>query len=145
MRKTPKSARKIATVIYNFPPNGGAVGTAAHLSVFQSLFNTLKAIESRRIQCRTCRRDVDALRDAILKGNADKYGTPANVAARIGTDDHIAREAWLEQIEAQWGPAPGRQLTDGSGLFVLGAHFGNVFVGVQPPFGYEGDPDAAAV
>ncbi|MEL7153223.1 MAG: magnesium chelatase subunit H, partial [Pseudomonadota bacterium] len=73
-------------------------------------------------------------------GNADKHGTPANVAARISTHDHIAREDWLGQIEAQWGPAPGRQLTDGSGLFVLGAHFGNVFVGVQPPFGYEGDP-----
>ena len=30
--------------------------------------------------------------------------------------------------------------SDGRGVFVLGAQFGNVFVGVQPTFGYEGDP-----
>ncbi|MBP6735599.1 MAG: magnesium chelatase subunit H, partial [Chromatiaceae bacterium] len=34
----------------------------------------------------------------------------------------------------------GRQQTDGASLFVLGQSFGNVFVGVQPAFGYEGDP-----
>ena len=30
--------------------------------------------------------------------------------------------------------------SDGSTIHVLGAQFGNVFVGVQPAFGYEGDP-----
>ncbi|MFN9942424.1 MAG: cobaltochelatase subunit CobN, partial [bacterium] len=43
-------------------------------------------------------------------------------------------------IEAQWGPAPGRQLASGSAILVLGQRFGTVFVGVQPGFGYEGDP-----
>jgi hypothetical protein len=47
-------------------------------------------------------------------------------------DDHVAREPYLAEIEAQWGPAPGKQLSDGRNLFVLGAQFGNVFVGVQP-------------
>ncbi|MCC5974895.1 MAG: cobaltochelatase subunit CobN, partial [Rubellimicrobium sp.] len=31
-------------------------------------------------------------------------------------------------------------LSDGRGVFILGAEFGKVFVGVQPTFGYEGDP-----
>jgi hypothetical protein len=47
---------------------------------------------------------------------------------------------WLAEIEAVWGPAPGRDQSDGRGVFVLGAQFGNVFVGIQPTFGYEGDP-----
>ena len=51
-----------------------------------------------------------------------------------------AARRWLREIEAQWGPAPGRQQTDGASIFVLGERFGNVFVGVQPAFGYEGDP-----
>ncbi len=46
----------------------------------------------------------------------------------------------LAEIESVWGPAPGKVQSDGRGVFVLGAHFGNVFVGVQPAFGYEGDP-----
>jgi magnesium chelatase subunit H len=60
--------------------------------------------------------------------------------ARIPTGDHIRRETWLAEIEAQWGPAPGRQQSDGATIHVLGERFGNVFVGVQPGFGYEGDP-----
>ena len=55
-------------------------------------------------------------------------------------DDHVRKQRWLDEIEAQWGPTPGRIQTDGASLFVLGEHFGNVFVGVQPAFGYEGDP-----
>ncbi|MES2145630.1 MAG: cobaltochelatase subunit CobN, partial [Pseudomonadota bacterium] len=37
-------------------------------------------------------------------------------------------------------PAPGRHQSDGRGVHVLGTQFGNVFVGLQPLFGYEGDP-----
>ncbi len=44
------------------------------------------------------------------------------------------------EIEAVWGPAPGKIQSDGRGVFILGHQFGNVFVGVQPTFGYEGDP-----
>jgi magnesium chelatase subunit H len=62
------------------------------------------------------------------------------VHARIATDDHVKRERWLEAIEKQWGPAPGKQQSNGSSIFVLGERFGNVFVGIQPAFGYEGDP-----
>ena len=83
---------------------------------------------------------VDDLRDRLLHGNAERYGTDANVAVRIPVQDHIRREEHLAEIESQWGPAPGRKLTDGRAIFVLGAHFGNVFVGLQPGFGYEGDP-----
>jgi len=49
-------------------------------------------------------------------------------------------EAHLAEIEAVWGSAPGKSLANGGGIFVLGATFGNVFVGLQPPFGIEGDP-----
>ena len=83
---------------------------------------------------------VDALRDAIISGNAGRFGTHANVHARLAVDDYIREEKWLGEIEAQWGPAPGRQQSDGSSILVLGARFGNVFVGIQPAFGYEGDP-----
>ncbi|MBX9814718.1 MAG: cobaltochelatase subunit CobN, partial [Sphingomonas sp.] len=43
-------------------------------------------------------------------------------------------------IEAAWGPAPGKQQADGGSIQILGARFGNVFVGLQPSMGYEGDP-----
>ena len=139
LRRSAKKDRRVAIVIYNFPPNGGAVGTAAYLSVFRSLFNTLKAMKAEGYTV-DLPESVDALRDRILIGNSERHGTAANVLHRVPAETHVAREKYLAEIEAQWGPAPGRHQTDGSGIFVLGADFGNVIVGVQPAFGYEGDP-----
>ncbi len=139
LRAKPKAERKIATVIFNFPPNAGAVGSAAYLAVFPSLFNTLKALKNDGYTV-DMPESVDALRESILEGNAALHGAQANVAARIPADEHVRREKHLADIEKVWGPAPGRQLSDGRSLFVLGRRFGNVFVGVQPAFGVEGDP-----
>ncbi len=139
LRRAERAARRIGIVLFNFPPNAGATGTAAHLAVFESLHATLVrlAAEGYRVDVPV---SVDALRDALLAGNAARYGADANVHVRIASDDHVRREPHLAAIETQWGPAPGRQQSDGGGIHVLGASFGNVFVGVQPAFGYEGDP-----
>jgi magnesium chelatase subunit H len=139
LRRTARAARKIAVVLFNFPPNAGSVGTAAYLSVFASLYNTLRGLAEAGYNVEVPP-SVDALRDRLLHGNADRFGTTANVAARMPVDEHVRKQRWLSEIEAQWGPAPGRHQSDGAGLFVLGAQFGNVFVGIQPSFGYEGDP-----
>ena len=139
LRNTPRQERKVAIVLFNFPPNSGAMGTAAHLSVFESLFNSLSAMQIAGYDVELPE-SAEALRDALLRGNAEEYGAEANVHATISVDDHVANEPYLDEIEAQWGPAPGRHWTDGRQLFVLGKSFGNVFVGVQPAMGYEGDP-----
>ncbi|SDT96140.1 magnesium chelatase subunit H [Stappia sp. ES.058] len=139
MRRRPKEERKLAIVLYNFPPNGGATGTAAYLGVFRSLFNTLTALKADGYAVEMPE-DADALRTALLEGNAERHGTDANVHDRVSADTHVRREPWLAEIEAQWGPAPGRQQSDGANILVLGKAFGNVLVGIQPAFGYEGDP-----
>jgi magnesium chelatase subunit H len=139
LRQAKPADRKVAIVLYNFPPNGGSVGTAAYLSVFASLHRTLSAMSEAGYSVEVPA-TVDALRDRILNGNARRYGAQANVHARVSAEDHVRRERWLREIEKQWGPAPGRHQSDGSSIFVLGERFGNVLVGVQPAFGYEGDP-----
>jgi len=139
LRRSALAERRVAIVLFNFPPNAGGTGTAAYLSVFRSLHNTLKGMRAAGYAVEVPA-SVDELRDRILKGNAERFGTDANVHARIAVDDHVRREPHLKEIEAQWGPAPGRQQTDGRSILVLGASFGNVLVAVQPGFGYEGDP-----
>ncbi len=139
LRKTERAERRVALVIFNFPPHAGNTGTAANLSVFQSLFNTMQAMQAQGYSI-DLPADVDALRSAVLEGNAQQYGAMTNIQATVSADDHVAREPFLEEIESQWGPAPGKELTDGRSIFIMGAQFGNVMVGVQPGFGYEGDP-----
>ncbi|MFK8082899.1 MAG: magnesium chelatase subunit H [Granulosicoccus sp.] len=139
LRRSERAERKLGIVLFNFPPNAGAVGTAAYLAVFESLFNTLTRLADEGYDVELPN-SADDLRALILNGNASVFGTDANVLATIPTDEHVRNTPWLEDIENQWGPAPGKLLTNGSGIFVLGIQLGKVTIGLQPGFGYEGDP-----
>ena len=139
LRRKANRDKRISVVLFGFPPNAGAVGTAAYLSVFESLYNALSTLKSEGYQV-DLPASVDDLREAVLKGNAAHYGQEANVADIVDADTILRNTPPLAAIEAAWGPAPGKVQSNGRGVFILGAHFGNVFVGVQPTFGYEGDP-----
>src|SRR5210317_1923199 len=139
LRRSDRKDRKVSIVLFGFPPNAGAAGTAAYLDVFASLFNTLSVMKAQGYDI-DLPPTVDHLRDTVLNGNAKTYGQEANVAAKVDANTIVAQTPWLEEIEKQWGPAPGREQSDGRNVFILGHDFGNVFVGLQPKFGYEGDP-----
>ena len=139
LRGKKREERKLAIVLFNFPPNAGSVGTAAYLSVFESLFNTLHTLAAQGYRVELPE-SVDHLRERLLVGNSAQFGTQANVVHQIPVAQHIQQETWLHEIEAQWGAAPGKHLTDGKSLFVMGAQMGEILVALQPAFGYEGDP-----
>ena len=139
LRRTPVAERKVATVLFNFPPNAGATGTAAYLGVWPSLLNTLRAMRDEGYTV-DVPASVDDLRNAVLTGNAARFGADANVHARVTADHIVQTEPHLAEIEAVWGPAPGKLQSDGGHVHIYGAKFGNVFVGIQPAFGLEGDP-----
>ena len=139
LRRRELAEKKVAIVLYGFPPNAGAVGTAAYLSVFESLHNTMLQMKADGYDIEVPE-TVAELRAAVLEGNAAQYGQEANVAAHVSADHIVANTPPLKAVEEVWGPAPGRIQSDGRGVFVLGQHFGKIFVGVQPAFGYEGDP-----
>ncbi|MFK8052129.1 MAG: magnesium chelatase subunit H [Woeseiaceae bacterium] len=140
LRRSERATRKVSIVIFNFPPNAGNAGTAAYLNVFESLRNMLIQMRDAGYQIGDIPDSADELRDVVTVGNAESFGADANVHAEISADDHVRDERWLDAIESAWGPAPGRHQTNGQSIFVLGKQFGNVLVGVQPAFGYEGDP-----
>ncbi len=139
LRRAADAEKRVAIVLFNFPPNAGAAGTAQFLAVFESLHATLARLSSEGYSV-DVPATVDDLRERILGGNAARYGSEGNVHARISADTIVARETYLAEIEASWGPAPGKLQSDGASVQILGAQFGNVFVGIQPAIGIEGDP-----
>ncbi|NTW98045.1 MAG: magnesium chelatase subunit H, partial [Oscillochloris sp.] len=120
-------------------PNLGNVGTAAYLDVFQSLFELLRSLKADGYTVELPG-SADELRRMIVEGNALTSGTDSNVAARLPLADYRRLFPAEADIEPFWGRAPGQLLNDGSNFYILGRQLGNVFIGVQPSFGYERDP-----
>jgi len=132
--------KRVAITLFSFPPNRGNLGTAAYLDVFASLHLLLGRLAAEGYDTGDLPESRAELRQLVAGGNSLEYGTPANVAATIPVAAYVRDWPWCREVEACWGPAPGTLNVHGSGLLVLGRHFGNVFIGVQPSFGYEGDP-----
>jgi magnesium chelatase subunit H len=80
------------------------------------------------------------LQEMLIEGNSSEYGTTANVLHPMSVDDYRRLCPFVEEIEREWGPAPGTLNADGAGVLISGVQLGNVAVCVQPTFGYEGDP-----
>jgi len=83
---------------------------------------------------------ADELRNILLGGNSEQFGAAANIAYRMNVSEYRRLCPYVNEIETDWGPSPGRINSFGGDLLIQGVVLGNVFVGVQPTFGYEGDP-----
>ena len=139
MQTEERKGLKVALVLFCFPPNKGNIGTAADLDVFPSLHEILCRLRADGYDVEVPS-DADALREMLLGGNSESFGAVANVAYRMNVEEYLRLCPYAADIEAEWGAAPGRIGTFGRDLLVQGVRLGNVFVAVQPTFGYEGDP-----
>ncbi|QZZ18612.1 magnesium chelatase subunit H [Leptothermofonsia sichuanensis E412] len=165
LRRTPPAERRIAIILYGFPPGYGAVGTAALLNVPRSLLNFLHALKSQGYTVGDLPEDGEtlikwvkdadeAMEQGTVKpgtggrgtgaGNGEgtsdtRYPIPTTVPAR-------SLESWLGYLRTSWVRKNWKSLTD-TGIKTLGDEFllggvqlGNIWIGVQPPLGIAGDP-----
>lgn len=139
LHRKPNATKKLAIVLFNFPPTLGNVGTAAYLDVFGSLHKLLHELHAAGYEVEPPATQ-EALHKLLVEGNAMAYGTDGNVCARLPVRDYLRLFAGYRDIEPFWGKAPGELLNDGKHFYILGYQFGHVFVGIQPSFGYERDP-----
>jgi magnesium chelatase subunit H len=141
LRKKKNSEKKIAVTIFSFPPDKGNVGTAAYLDVFASINAVLGQLKEEGYNIGDAPSTKEAIMESVLNDPEARISSPElNVAYRMSTDEYYELTPYATELEENWGPAPGNLNSDGQNLVVYGKQFGNVFIGVQPSFGYEGDP-----
>lgn len=139
LRTAPRAELKLALTLFCFPPNKGNIGTAADLDVFPGLWDTLKKLESEGYQV-DLPAGPDELRQMLIGGNAESFASTANIAYRMSVEEYRRLCPYVDEVEGDWGTAPGRVNTFDGHLLIQGLQLGNAFIGVQPTFGYEGDP-----
>ncbi len=156
LRQKPASERKIAIILYGFPPGYGAVGTAALLNVPRSLLKFLAALKDQGYTIGDLPEDGEEL--IRLVKQADEDNSLVGQSSRLpfengGHDVHPTNtvnvrtlEKWLgylrtSRIEKQWKSLTGTGIkTYGDEFQINGVQLGNVWIGVQPPLGIQGDP-----
>ncbi|MEA5580705.1 magnesium chelatase subunit H [Nodularia harveyana UHCC-0300] len=152
LRQKSASERKIAIILYGFPPGYGAVGTAALLNVPRSLIKFLHALKDQGYEVGDIPEDGEELIRQVKAADEEptiknQIMSPLVHAGRGGSSVHFRKlEKWLgylltSRIVKQWKSLTGTGIkTYGEELHLGGVQLGNVWIGVQPPLGIQGDP-----
>jgi magnesium chelatase subunit H len=141
LRKKPKLDKKVAITVFSFPPDKGNVGTAAYLDVFGSIYEVMQALQHNGYDIDELPDSPQALMEAVIHDAQAQLASPElNVAYKMSVMEYERLTPYYESLKENWGDPPGHLNTDGQNLLIYGKHFGNLFIGVQPTFGYEGDP-----
>ncbi|EIE25813.1 hydrogenobyrinic acid a,c-diamide cobaltochelatase, partial [Coccomyxa subellipsoidea C-169] len=146
LRRTPPQERKVALLLYGFPPGVGATGTAALLNVPKSLERMLEQLQEQGYDLGEAigggaKIDGEAIVDA-LRLQEDQRSISKG-AAGIEGGFLPQHDLLVANMERQWGDLDRyRGLgTSAKGEFVVGGvQLGKVWIGVQPALGVEGDP-----
>ena len=157
LRRTPPSDRKIAVILYGFPPGYGATGTAALLNVPESLLNLLRALKDQGYTIGDLPDDGETLLQQV-KAADELYVSqvPKGISleeAPITTVTTKTLERWLgylltSRVEHQWQTLTETGIRtvaiaehpETSRYLLGGVQLGNLWIGVQPPLGINGDP-----
>jgi magnesium chelatase subunit H len=141
LSKKKNSEKKLSITVFSFPPDKGNVGTAAYLDVFNSIFAVMKELQKKGYDVGEMPKSAKDLMQSVLNDVEAQLTSPElNVAYRMTVSEYEKLCPYSKELEENWGPAPGHLNTDGLDLLVYGKVMGNIFIGVQPSFGYEGDP-----
>jgi len=141
LRKKRNAEKKLAITVFSFPPDKGNVGTAAYLNVFGSIYRVLKQLKKEGYDVGMIPMNEEDLIKSVLNSADAKFNSSdLNIAYRMKVDEYQRLCEYSDALEENWGKPPGQLNSNGQELLIYGKQFGNVFIGVQPTFGYEGDP-----
>ncbi len=148
LRRSANRDKKVAIVVYNYPPGQGNTATAALLDVPASLIALLDRMKAAGYTVGEFPHDPAQLArclDATIRAETPEL--PAHHPPfDLPTASRQAYNAWVrptdqERINARWGAFPGDIAPAGNDRVRLGGmQIGNVYLGVQPMIGMPGDP-----
>ncbi|MBF2098563.1 MAG: cobaltochelatase subunit CobN [Gloeomargaritaceae cyanobacterium C42_A2020_066] len=144
LRRTPPAGRRVALILANYPSRDGRLANGVGLDTPASCVALLQALRDAGYTLDTLPQDGNDLIALLTAGrtyDAESHGRPVFQSLDLATYC-----TWFATLPAavqsglrqRWGD-PADQAE--AGVFpVAGRRFGNIFVGLQPPRGYDLDP-----
>lgn len=150
LRRKENSKKKIAVIFHNYPPKNSNIGSAVGLDSIESVRLLLAAMKERGYK-------VDYIpqngKEFINQLTANATNDRSLLTEKqISEAQKLTKKQYLRfydqlpdkvknQLEDNWGKAPGEVMEYDGNILVPGTLNGNVFVTVQPPRGFGEDPD----
>lgn len=140
LRSLPNAEKRVALIIYSYPPGDGNLGGASFLDVFESLVVLLEHLKGRGYRTSVPKEKLHHLFEKLSLANSGTWHSPENAAKNcfhIGEKeyrDYFASlpEKLQQDITARWGEPPGRVMVNANEILIPGIVLGNVFIGIQP-------------
>ncbi|GAB3657574.1 cobaltochelatase subunit CobN [Glycomyces tarimensis] len=158
LRRVPRSDKRIALVLSNYPTKHSRIGNGVGLDTPASCAALLRRMRETGYDLGDVDLHLLEDSDALIHALIDRGGfdaellTDAQLAAadaKLPVEDYAA---WFKRlpedlrgaVETQWGPPPGEVLLtpDGRNLVTATLRMGNVVLAIQPPRGFGDDPVA---
>jgi cobaltochelatase CobN len=140
LRRTPANQRRLALILANYPSRDGRLANGVGLDTPASCVEILKVLAESSYRVGPLPQTGDELIRWLTQGQTyDPLGSlrPARqwLSAALYRDwfAHLPEPIQANLIQ-QWGDPPSRDIP------VVGLQLGQVFVGIQPPRGYDRDP-----
>jgi magnesium chelatase subunit H len=139
LHKTPASERKIAIILYGFPPGYGATGTAALLNVPRSLVKFIQALQEQGYNVGELPTDGEEIIEKVKIADNENQSRQGRI--KIETVEKWLGYLHTSRIEKHWRSLKDSGIkTVGDEYHIGGVQLGNLWIGVQPPLGISGDP-----
>ncbi len=152
LRRKPNAEKRIAFILTNSANKSEKVGNAVGLDAPASLMRVFAAMQAAGYRLENVPPDGDTLIHTLLeRGSYDRtFLTEEQLARahiRIPVDTYRRWFAELpeparRQMVEQWGEPPGNAYIYDGHICLPALELGNVLVLLQPPRGYDMDPDA---
>ena len=151
LRRKPNSEKRIAIIIYDYPPGEVNIGSAAYLDTFESLKVILRELGDagyRVAEPPESFKELFEKRGIVNSGEWTRVEKTFRNSPSLGIRDYerilsgLPERARRDLID-NWGEPPGEIMTCGDGILIPGLELGNIFIGLQPSRGIHEDPQKA--
>lgn len=140
LKELPNNEKKLAIIIYNYPPGEENIGKAAYLDVFQSVKRLLERLKESGYDVELPEEELYNIfeeRAIVNSGSWFREEETLKNCYSLDLNDYLGffnalpEEVQNDVIE-DWGKPPGNVMCVNNKLLIPGIELGNVFVGIQP-------------
>lgn len=147
LRRKPNAEKKVAIILYDYPPGEAKLGSAGYLDALESLRVFLEKLAACGYRVEIPAGDLgEFLLSRGVVNTPEWRVAPSGIAVDVEVYRRWYGKLPQElrgEIEKHWGEPPGTVMVENGKILLPGVVAGNVFIGVQPSRGVHENPEKA--